>query len=209
MILEPQAAGYMLLSASQQQGGMSNNVILFFMSSLPLIIALPATLTTPTNATTLSTAREEDGDKWAMIYIVAVICMFGMGIVLLIGAQMSYNPHDSQVQRYLKQRTLLKDMKILQHIQRKKELAKRSSRLSYSQTVAVESDNLCTGIMDVARSPSSVKQSTRLSQSFPDLPSLFASQPDSDSSESHASSLGEIEDKTDFCLIGTPNGFTI
>ena len=55
-------------------------------------------------------------DQGAMLYIVVMICIFAMGIVLLIAAQMSYRPEEeNQVSLYLKHRSILKDIHMLQH----------------------------------------------------------------------------------------------
>ena len=55
-------------------------------------------------------------DQGAMLYIVVMICIFAMGIVLLIAAQMSYRPEEeNQVSLYLKYRSILKDIHMLQH----------------------------------------------------------------------------------------------
>lgn len=148
---------------------------LLIASGLPCVVGAPKLENcTRLAMTTTDSVLDDEEAKWAMIYIVAVVCMFAMGIVLLIAAQMSYHPHDSQVNRYLKQRRLLKDMKILQHMQRKRELAKFPSRSSYSQAVMAEINSLPSDIIGEEESPSP-KQSAVLYTSLSDLSTLLNS----------------------------------
>lgn len=74
-------------------------------------------------------------EEGAMVYIVVVVCIFAMAIILLIAAQMSYNPDDSQVNKYLKQRSLLKDLKLLEHMHRRRTLSKQISRIKVHEGV--------------------------------------------------------------------------
>ena len=87
-------------------------------------------------------------DSGAMVYIVVVVCIFAMGIALLIAAQMSYNPEgEGQVRHYLKQRSILKDRILLAHnISKQREKKDKSCSVEYGNQVYL--DNLSDTIYD-------------------------------------------------------------
>lgn len=69
-------------------------------------------------------------DRGAMLYIVVMICVFAMGIVLLIAAQMSYRPEEeNQVNLYLKYRCILRDINMMQHRLKMRYLKQQKRRL--------------------------------------------------------------------------------
>lgn len=82
---------------------------------------------TPTNS-----AYDDTG---AMIFIVVIICVFAVGIALLIAAQMSYRPEgESQVRSYLKQRSFLRDVALIQHYEKKKRRSVTSRSSGFANT---------------------------------------------------------------------------
>lgn len=96
-----------MLSANSNSSLCSQRDILLYLCSL--------------NLTEEHTSQYDD--KGAMLYIVVVICIFAMGIALLIAAQMSYTPEgEAQVRHYLKHRSLIKDRAMMLYEMNKKRL---------------------------------------------------------------------------------------
>lgn len=107
----------------------NNSTFLDQQSITRFALLKPDSKSANTSAAAVQWEYDAEGALW---YMVVVILMFAIGIGLLIAAQMSYNSqsHDNQINKYLELRNILKDMKILQHIKRKKELITRASRQS-------------------------------------------------------------------------------